>query len=125
MKIINLGRGQGKTIRLLYASEFNNAPILVSTFRQKDELVDKAHKLGLKIPEPIVVSELMTSRIQSSHAVDKDLLVDEAPMVLQALLRQFGMRGEIKAITLTENDKPSTNNYVDFIEEDINRVFGL
>ena len=110
MKIINLGRGKGKTIRLLYASEFNYAPILVSTFRQKDELVDKARKLGLKIPEPIVVSELMTSRIQSGHAVNKDLLVDEAPMVLQTLLRQFGMRGEVKAITLTENEKYDVND---------------
>lgn len=110
MKIINLGRGQGKTIRLLYASEFNNSPILVSTFRQKDELVNKAHKLGLKIPEPIVVSELMTSRIQSSYAVNKDLLVDEAPMVLQTLLNQLGMHGEVKAITLTEKDKYEIQN---------------
>lgn len=110
MKIINLGRGQGKTIRLLYASEFNNVPILVSTFRQKDELVDKAHKFGLKIPEPIVVSELMTSRIQSSQATHKDLLVDEVPMVLQALLKQFGMHGEIKAITLTEKDEYEQND---------------
>ena len=110
MKIINLGRGQGKTIRLLYASEFNNAPILVSTFRQKDELVDKARKLGLKIPEPIVVSELMTSRIQSSHATKMDLLVDEAPMVLQTLLRQFGMYGEVKAITLSEKDEYEPND---------------
>ena len=36
MKIINLGRCQGKTTRLLYASEFNNIPILVATFQQKD-----------------------------------------------------------------------------------------
>ena len=104
MKIINLGRGQGKTIRLLYASEFNNAPILVSTFRQKDELVDKARKLGLKIPEPIVVSEITTSRIQNSHAVNKDLLVDEVPTVLQTLLNQLGMHGEVKSITLTEKE---------------------
>ena len=91
MKIINLGRGQGKTTRLLYASEFNDMPILCSTFAHKKELVDRAYKLGLKIPEPIVVSELMTSRIQSSYAVNKDLLVDEAPMVLQTLLNQLGM----------------------------------
>lgn len=104
MKIINLGRGQGKTIRLLYASEFNNMPILVSTFRQKDELVKRAYGLGLKIPEPIAVGELMTSRIQGSPAVDKDLLVDEAPMVLQTLLQQLGMHGEVRAITLTEKE---------------------
>lgn len=104
MKIINLGRGQGKTIRLLYASEFNYMPILCSTFKQKDLLVKRAYELGLKIPEPIVVSELTTSRIQNSGAVDKDLLIDEAPMVLQTLLNQLGMHGEIKAITLTEKN---------------------
>ena len=75
MKIINLGRCQGKTTRLLYASEFNNIPILVATFQQKDSLVNRASILGLKIPEPIVVSELTTSRIRSSSAVKKDLLV--------------------------------------------------
>lgn len=74
MKIINLGRCQGKTIRLLYASEFNYMPILCSTFQQKDFLVKRAYELGLKIPEPIVVSELMTSRIRGSHATRKDLL---------------------------------------------------
>jgi hypothetical protein len=31
-----------------------------------------------------------------------DLLVDEAPYVLQMLLSSLGMNGEVKAITLTE-----------------------
>ena len=35
MKIINLGRGQGKTTRLLYASEFNDMPILCSNSYMK------------------------------------------------------------------------------------------
>ena len=104
MKIINLGRCQGKTTRLLYASEFNNIPILVATFQQKDSLVNRAGVLGLKIPEPIVVSELMTDRIRNSNAVKKDLLVDEAPMVLQIILNQLGMNGSVKAITLTEQE---------------------
>ena len=104
MKIINLGRGQGKTTRLLYASEFNDIPILVATFQQKDLLVNRASILGLKIPEPIVVSELTTDRIRNSNAVKKDLLVDEAPMVLQIILNQLGMNGSVKAITLTEQE---------------------
>lgn len=104
MKIINLGRGQGKTTRLLYASEFNDAPILCATYAQAKNLVEMANRIGLKIPEPIIVGEIMTNRIQGSHAVNKDLLVDEAPMVLQALLNQLGMHGEVKAITLTEKD---------------------
>ena len=104
MKIINLGRGQGKTTRLLYASEFNHMPILVSTFKQKDLLVKRASELGLEIPEPIVVIELITGMIRSSRAVNNDLLVDEVPMVLQTLLKQLGMHGEVKAITLTEKE---------------------
>ena len=39
-----------------------------------------------------------------SPAVDKNLLVDEAPWVLQCLLNSLGMRGEVKAITFTEKE---------------------
>ena len=104
MKIINLGRGQGKTVRLLYASEWQNIPILCATYAQKDNLVKQAERLGLLIPEPIVANEIATNRIRGSKAADKDLLVDEAPLVLQNLLNSLGMRGEVKAITLSEND---------------------
>ena len=102
MKIINLPRQRGKTTRLLYASEFNYIPILCATHTQKDYLVDQARILGLKIPEPIAVSEITLDRIKGSKAVDMDLLVDEAPLVLQTILSSLGMRGEIKAITLSE-----------------------
>ena len=105
MKIINLSRQQGKTTRLLYASEFNNIPILCATHVMKEHLIYMARTLGLKIPEPIAASEITTDRIRESKAVDKDLLVDEAPLVLQNLLSSMGMRGEIKAITLTSSDE--------------------
>ena len=39
MKIINLGRGQGKTTRLLYASEFNDIPILCANHAMKEHLI--------------------------------------------------------------------------------------
>lgn len=104
MKIINLGRGQGKTTRLLYASEFNGFPILCATFQQKSLLMDMANKLGLEIPEPIAVTQLTKDTIQSSDVEHADLLIDEAPMVLQALINQLGMYGDIKAITLTEKE---------------------
>lgn len=101
MKIINLGRQQGKTTRLLYASEFNDAPILCATHQQKQHLMYMAKELGLDIPEPIQVSEIS----KGSSIVDKDILVDEAPMVLEMLLRNMGMRGEVKAITLTSGER--------------------
>ena len=104
MKIINLGRCQGKTTRLLYASEWQDVPILCATYVQKEHLIDTAKRLGLNIPEPIAVCELTPSRIRDSKAADTDLLVDEAPWVLQMLLSNMGMRGEVKAITLTSDE---------------------
>lgn len=104
MKIINLPRGKGKTTRLLYASEFQNIPILCATYAEKDYLVSQAERLGLIIHEPIVASEIATNRIRGSNAARMDLLVDEAPMVLQNLLNSLGMMGKIEAITLTEED---------------------
>ena len=45
MKIINLGRGQGKTTRLLYASEWQDTPILCATYQEKRYLMDMAEKI--------------------------------------------------------------------------------
>lgn len=104
MKIINLSRGQGKTTRLLYASEFQGTPILCSTHASKDYLLSKAREFGLDIPDPIVVSEIANNHLRGGKMQNKDLLVDEAPQVLQALLSSLGMKGEVKAITLTENN---------------------
>lgn len=101
MKIINLGRQQGKTTRLLYASEFNDIPILCATYQQKRYLIDMAKELRLNIPEPIYVGEIA----KGSDMMDKDILIDEAPWVLQMLLKNMGMRGNVKAITLTSDER--------------------
>ena len=100
MKIINLGRQQGKTTRLLYASEWQGIPILCATYQQKHYLMDMAKELRLNIPEPIYVAEIL----KENSAKDKDILIDEAPWVLQMLLKNMGMRGEVKAITLTSDE---------------------
>lgn len=106
MKIINLGRCQGKTIRLLYASEWQNIPILCANHCQKEYLKEKARDLGLKIPEPITPSSL--ARGKTEH---KDILIDEAPLVLQSLLKELGVMGEIKAITLTSDELEQGKKY--------------
>lgn len=90
---------------MLYASEFLHIPILCATYAQKDYLVNQAERLGLIIHEPIVASEITSNRIRGSNAAKMDLLVDEAPMVLQALLNSLGMNGEVKVITLTEEEQ--------------------
>ena len=104
MKIINLDRGRGKSTRLLYASEWNDIPILCKDLNAKVNLISRARELGLNIPEPIAAYELTCNVIKSSDKAQKDMLVDEAHWVLQSLLKSMGMKGEIKAITLSENE---------------------
>ena len=104
MKIINLGRCQGKTTRLLYASEWQNIPILCATDSQKQNLLYQAERLGLNIPEPIVVREIAANKFRGREETFKDMLVDEAPLVLQTLLNSLGMMGEVKGITLTSDE---------------------
>ena len=102
MKIISLGRGQGKTTRLLYASEFNDAPILCCNDVHKKYLKRMAEDLGLYIPEPIIISDFFASKIRGKR-ID-GILIDDAELVLQQLLYSMGLHSEIKAITLTTND---------------------
>jgi len=104
MKIINLPRGRGKTTRLLYASEFNDTPILCANQTSKQHLLDSAKRLNLNIPEPITPSDVTMGGVFKTSIRDQDILVDEAPMVLQSLLNCLGMKGGIKAITLTEEE---------------------
>ena len=101
MKIINLSRQCGKTTRLLYASEFNDIPIVCATHPQKDYLKEKAKQMQLLIPEPIVVSEFTRGGIKK---LDSDILIDELPMVLEVMFSNLGLNGKIKAITLSEKD---------------------
>lgn len=105
MKVINLGRGQGKTLRLLYASEWNGIPILCASSSQKEYLIDMAKSLGLNIPEPITAWDLTSATIKTKDILkEKDMYVDEAHWVLQSLLKSMGMRGELKAVTFTSDE---------------------
>ena len=101
MKKIAYGRGQGKTTRLLYASEFNDAPIVCQTYQSKNYLMEMAKLLKLNIPEPIVVSEIASGRVKGTENIYKDLLIDDAEWVLDYLLREFGMKGKVKGMSFT------------------------
>ena len=101
MKKIACGRGQGKTTRLLYASEFNDAPIVCQTYQSKNYLMEMAKILKLNIPEPIVVGEIASGRVKGTENIYKDLLIDDAEWVLDYLLREFGMKGKVKGMSFT------------------------
>ena len=87
MRIFNLKRGTGKTIRMLYASEYHNAPILCATGKNKQHIMDMAKWKGVNIPEPITIAD-----VACGHTTDKsDVLVDEMDDVFYQLLSHLGL----------------------------------
>ena len=115
MKIINLGRGQGKTTRLLYASEFNNTPILCANIGHKEELIRMAKELNLYIPEPICVHELFLGKTRGNRDFDNGIFVDDAESVFQQMLNNIGCHSGIKAMTVTNNEDKRDNRFRDYM----------
>lgn len=87
MKLFNLPRGYGKTMRMLYASEYHNAPILCATCANKTYIMDMAKRQGINIPEPITLSDI----VRGNTTYKNDVLVDEMDDVFSQLLSHLGL----------------------------------
>lgn len=83
MKIIYKQRGKGKTTQLLYSSDTTRIPILVGDEHQKKYIVDDAIQLGLNIPQPLSVNDVVNKR---GSVLPETCYVDNAEMVLSRLL---------------------------------------
>ena len=110
MKILCSSRGTGKTTKLIYASEFQDAHIICSDNGRKEHILNMAKTLNLEIPEPIVASELV-SGTKWRH-LNKSVLVDDADAVLSSLLSQLWVRGPICGISIS-SDNNSCNRRKD------------
>ena len=104
MKIFNLPRGSGKTMRMLYASEFNNAPILCKNLSDKEYKLELAKRYGIKIPEPICVSELFCRPRSEKARNINEVLVDEAIVILQEILSNNQRCTKIIGCTLSDEN---------------------
>ena len=98
MRIFNLGRGKGKTIRMLYASEFNNTPIVCDNDTRKRYLIETAKCMNLNIPEPISISDIICGRTKGKKF--NKILVDEIDNVLREILR-FTISADMIGGTIT------------------------
>lgn len=97
MRIFNLPRGKGKTIRMLYASEYHNVPILCANESNKKHIMDMAHWHDINIPEPITICNLTNHKLQGQGF--KGVMVDDMDYVLQALLSQYKL--DVLGATIT------------------------
>lgn len=103
MKVYNLGRGQGKTARILTVSEYEKRPIICATEDAKHTLLAYAERYGYKIPTPLTVNDL------KAHKVDRgepEYLVDEALSLLQYFIQNTsnGVLREPLAMSVSIDD---------------------
>lgn len=98
MKIIYKPRGKGKTTQLLYSSDTTRIPILVATEAQKRLLIDNAQFLGLNIPQPLSVADIINGRRGGSHI--ESCYVDNAEIVLSSLINM-----NVVALTLSDEEE--------------------
>ena len=75
MDIIYGGRGQGKTVTLVKYSAEKKIPIVVFNEPSRRRILEIAHNLGVRIPEPISIEKIRSRRAKASH-VDKCVLDD-------------------------------------------------
>lgn len=100
MKIFNLPRQKGKTMRMLYASEFNNIPILCATEMFKRYIEEKASNFEIDIPKPMTVRELL----KRGSTLPSSVLIDEVDLVLSTLMQQ-AFNVKVEAVTITTDEQ--------------------
>lgn len=98
MRIWNKPRGSGKTTRMLYASEYTGKNILVGTKEQAHILETNAKQLGLKIPKVLSVTDFID---RNTNFCSDEVIIDEALMVLEALITAVRPGTKISDATLT------------------------
>ena len=86
MKLIIKDRGMGKTTQLIHISEATGYPIVVAYKTMIDNIKSMATKLGCKIPEPVLISDIVTGKMQYDN-----ILVDEVALdgVLKKALNNY------------------------------------
>ena len=83
MKIVNMGRGQGKTKRLIQYSSVNNIPIVCWSRQHCKIIKEMAEEMKLKIPEPII-AENQDIQPRGKIIYDK-VVIDDLGIVLRKL----------------------------------------
>lgn len=121
-RIFNLPRAAGKSMRMIYASEFHKVPILCKDKDMKECLLDLSKRFGLEIPEPITISEL--DEYKEKNQGKKDILIDEPLLVLEELLKSKSRGFNIIGCALSDetNEQISrwyySSGYIDKTDEE-------
>lgn len=76
MKLIIKDRGMGKTTQLIHISEATGYPIVVAYKTMIDNIKSTATKLGCKVPEPVLISDMTTGKTQYDNILVNEVALD-------------------------------------------------
>lgn len=92
------GRCTGKTTKLIYTSHIMGYTILVATEKRKMFVEDTAKRMGLKIPTPVTVQNILHEN-RGSLEVPPHLIIDDTDDVISCLISQT-VGGSVEVISM-------------------------
>lgn len=92
------GRCTGKTTKLVYTSHIMGYTILVATEKRKMFVEDTAKRMGLKIPTPITVTNILHENRGSLENPPR-LIIDDSEDVIRQLIQET-VGGTVEVISL-------------------------
>lgn len=97
---ITIGERQiGKTTKLIKRSAAEGSYILVATKHQANAIFKQANEMGIKIPFPITINEVLNYRnMRGTSVYKKGILIDETSSVLEYIFNGI----PIHEITITD-----------------------
>lgn len=99
MRIINRGRGTGKTAMLISTAYVTGKPIITSTMRNKNNLMSMAEKMGISTNiEIYTINEWL--ECHRAHMPNNEILVDNVELILGDVLSKF-LNANVVAGTMT------------------------
>ncbi len=102
MKIIYTKRAEGKTTKLIQMSA-ESGYYIVCHPKTVEHVMRQAHKLDLKIPNPLNYDEFINKRYRGTGI--KGLLVDDVDLLVQHMSSI-----QVHAITLSEEEEKESFN---------------
>ena len=99
MRIINRGRGTGKTTMLISTAYVTGKPIITSTMNNKNNLMSMAEKMGILTNiEVYTINEWL--EYHRSYMPNNEILVDNVELILGDVLSKF-LNANVIAGTMT------------------------
>lgn len=113
MRIINRGRGTGKTTMLISTAYVTGKPIITSTMSNKNNLMDTAKTMGISDNiEVYTINEWL--ELHRPYIPNNEILVDNIELMLGEVLSKY-LNANVIAGTMTipmdtkENDTKEVN----------------